>query len=97
MPHSQRHAQCEFWQPANREAAEDPQSILRIDDEHQIAREKSDSACDEQEGPRSESPRCPKEEGKDQIELDEHGKVPPCRVQVHKVHRDIDEPESEQT
>src|SRR5262249_19005210 len=33
---------------------------------------------------------------KNQIKLDQHGEVPPGRVEVHEIHRDIDEPEAKE-
>src|SRR5437773_6814900 len=71
--------------------------MLRINIEHQIANEKSKRTCTEQIGPRSKFSCGPKEQGKNQIKLNEHGEVPPGSVEVHEVHRDIDEAEAEKT
>src|SRR6266567_8926504 len=96
MPHCQRHTERELRQTADRKTTENPQSILRPDDEQKIARKKSGSARDQQKGPRSESASYAKEQGKDQIKLDQHGEIPPCRVEVHEVFLNIDEPQTEQ-
>src|SRR6266513_84504 len=96
MPHRQRHPERKFRQSTNCETAEYPQSVLRPEDEQDVARKKSCSASDEQKPPWSNTPRYPEEQGKDRIELDQHGEVPPRRVQIHEVHLDIDEPQAEQ-
>src|SRR6266853_641448 len=97
MPHRERHAESELRQTANGETAEHPQTILWPDDEQQIAGKKSSSTRNQQKAPWSETARRPKEQGKDQIKLDEHGKIPPRRVEVHEVHLNIDEAQAEQT
>src|SRR5512132_4266982 len=96
MPHCQRHPERKFRQSTNCETAEYPQSVLRPEDEQDVARKKSRSASDEQKPPWSNAPRCPEEQGKEQIELDEHGEIPPRRVEIHEVHLDIDEPQTDQ-
>src|SRR5439155_12379213 len=57
---------------------------------------KSGGTPDQQKGSRPESACRPKEQGKDQIKLDQHGEIPPRRVQVHEVRLNIDETETEQ-
>ena len=96
MPHCQRHAESELRQATDRETAEHPQAILWVNDEQQVTREKSRGTRDEQERPWSKTARRPKEQGKDQIKLDQHGKIPPRRVEVHEVHLNIDEAQAEQ-
>src|SRR6266403_2729596 len=95
MPHCQRHAESELRQATDRETAEHPQAILWVNDEQQVTREKSCGTRDEQELPWSKTARRPKEQGKDQIKLDPHGKRPPRRVEVHEVHLNIDEAQAE--
>src|SRR4030095_7298132 len=96
MPHRQRHSERKFRQSTNCETTEYPQSVLRPEHEQDVARKKSCGASDEQKPPWSKPPRCPKQQVKDQIKLDQHGEVPPRRVEIHEVHLDIDEPEAEQ-
>ena len=61
-----------------------------------VTRKKSRGTSDYQKPQRSNPPRYPEEQGKDQIELDQHGEVPPRRIQIHEIHRDIDEAKTEQ-
>jgi hypothetical protein len=96
MPHAEDHAQGELRQPANGEAAENPQPMLGINEKHDIARRESEGAGEEQETPWPDFLGAPKEQGKDQIKLNQHGEVPPGGIEVHEVHRDIDEAQSEQ-
>ena len=46
--------------------------------------------------PRSEFSRRPEKQRKEQVELNEHGEIPPGRIQVVVVHLDIHEPQTEQ-
>src|SRR6266568_360627 len=96
MPHRERHTERELRQTTNGETAKHPQTILWPNDEQQIAGEKSSGTRNQQKAPWSETARRPKEEGKDQIKLDQHGEIPPGGVEVHEVHLNIDEAEAEQ-
>src|SRR6478752_6331514 len=80
VPHCQRDPERKFRQSTNCETAEYPQSVLGPKDEQDIACEKPRSASDEQKPPWSNTPCCREEQGKDQIELDQHGEIPPRRV-----------------
>jgi hypothetical protein len=69
---------------------------LRIGHEQEVAHEKSESARNGEEFPRSELPRRPKEEGKERVELDKHGEIPPSGIEIIKIVLDIDEAQAEQ-
>src|SRR5580704_1255396 len=96
MPNSKRHAERKFGKSADSESAEHPQSILRPDSEKKITHKKSERAGGYQKNPGAEFSRGPEEQGKDQIELDQHREIPPGRVEIHKVHLDVDETQPEQ-
>src|ERR1043166_3761080 len=70
--------------------------MLRIDNQHQVTHKKSDRARHQQELEWSQFLHRPEQHWKEQIKLYQHGKVPPGCVQIHEVHRDIDESQPEQ-
>src|ERR1700738_331955 len=96
MPQPKRHAERKFGKSPNSESAEHPQSVLRPDSEKKITHKKSERAGGDQKNPCAEFSRGPKEQGKDQIELDQHREIPPSRVQIHEVHLDVNETQPEQ-
>ena len=62
-----------------------------------VTGEKSDGTREEQKPPRTNASCREEKQWKNQIELDQHGEVPPGRVEVYEIHLNIDEAQTQET